>query len=390
MLSERELAVDFSTLKICNKTFFQVPIICEVNIVAFNLQNVVGLNDDGSFAPNRALDQQQVAELLMMIPLPFGGLKSSMGSLIEFPQPFVDGAISAELVGAIQTFQTVQIASLSVDLRVEPGGFTWQLMLQLATQDPVPTDLLATIVLDPIGQFVEEAPPAPVLGLPAIVYKLAETEQLVFDNGAMRATMSFSGLLSGLWGSSFGLACLVNPSFLTLDQAVKSGDARRIGATALDQACNELRAQTRLAANGLFAAVSMSVDLQGTFRVSGSLGDGWHQLSVGFVFPNTITATGSITISESVPLTTVGGNVKFDGTLACTIKIMFRDQVFPDEASILANLVAVVIAGRIVLVPLASWISEAVTISTAQELVRRAAPGLAREIILLGPSPAVQ
>jgi len=355
--------------------------------MGFALQNAVGLNSDGSFAPNLVPDQQQVAELLMMIPLPAGGLNTGTGPALDLPTPFVEGYVSAELLGAIQTFQTVQSASLNVDLRVDPNGPTWQLLVQLGTQPPIPTDLLATIVLDPLAQVVEEAPPVPVLGLPTIVYRPANTEQLVFDNGAVRVTMSFSGLLSGSWGPSFGLACLASPSFLALDQAVKSGNARRIGATALDQSCSELRAQTRLAANGLFASVAVSADVQGTFRVSGSLGDGWRQVSVGFVFPNTVVATGSITVSKSVPLATIGGNVKFDGTMACTITVIFRDQIPPDEASLLANLAVILIAGRVVLVPLAAWIGEAATVAAARELVQRAATGLIAEHILLGPSP---
>lgn len=358
--------------------------------MSFNLQNAVGLNNDGSFAPNLVQDQQQVAELLMMIPLPAGGLKTSTGPAVEIPTPFVDGFISAELVGAIQTFQTVQSESLNIDLRVDPNGPTWQLLIQLATQAPIPTDPLATIILDPVSQVIEEATPAPVSGLPTIVYKPASTEQLVFDNGSVRVTMSFSGLLSGSWGPSFGIACISSPDLNALDQAVKSGNARLIGATALDQICNELRAQTRLAANGLFASVSMSADIEGTFRVSGSLGDRWRQVSLGFVFPNTIVATGSITVSESVPLPTIGGNVKFDGTMACTIRLMFNNPIQMEPASLLANLAAVLITGSIVLAPTAAWITEAATIAGARELVRQSATGLVRELVLLGPSPSFQ
>ena len=35
--------------------------------MSFNLQKTVGLNDDGSFAANLVQDQQQIAELLLMI-----------------------------------------------------------------------------------------------------------------------------------------------------------------------------------------------------------------------------------------------------------------------------------------------------------------------------------
>jgi hypothetical protein len=345
---------------------------------------------NGSFAENSVQDQQQVAELLMMIPLPAGGLKTGTGPAIDLPMPFVEGYISAELLGAIQTFQTIQTGSLNVDLRVDPGGPTWQLLVHLATQAPVPSDLIATVILDPAAEIVEEAPPAPVSGLPTIVYQPASTEQLVFDNGAVRITVSFSGLLSGSWGPSFGLACSASPSLSALDQAVKSGSARRIGATALDQACAELRAQTRLAANGLFSSVAISADAQGTFRVSGSLGDRWRQVSLGFVYPNTIVASGSITVSQSVPLPTIGGDVKFDGTMACKITAALRDTLPPDQASLLANLAVVLIAGRVVLVPIAAWIAEGATIQGARAVIRTAAQGLLRERVLLGPSPLLR
>jgi hypothetical protein len=357
--------------------------------MSFNLTQAVGLNPDGSFAANLALDQQQVAELLMQVPLPSGGLMTSTGPAVDLPAPFVDGAISGELLGAIQTFQTVQSAGLNVDLRVDPGGGTLALLVQLATGPAIPTFPLATVVLDASAQVVEEAPPAPVSGLPSLAYRPADVEQLVFDNGAVRITMSFSGLLGASWGPSFGLACLSSPSFLALDQAVKSGDVRRIGATALDQSCSELRAQTRFAANGLFSAVTMGVDTQGTFSVSGSLGDRWRQLSVGFVFPNTIVATGSLTISTDVPVPTLGGTVAFNGTMACSIRVMLRDQAPPDQASALANLAVLLIAGRVVLVPAAAWIAEATSIGAARDLVRRAAAGLLRERVMLGPSPGL-
>jgi len=355
-----------------------------------SLQKAVGLNNDGSFAPNLAVDQQQVADLLMRVPLPNGGLRTSSGPAIAIPQPFVDGTISGELVGAIHGFQAVQSANLNIDLRVEPNGPTFLALETLAAAQGLlpPANLVSTVVLDASAQVVEEAPAAPVSGLPSIVYTPAATEQLVFDNGAVRVTMGFSGLLTAAWGPSFGLACLASPQFSALDQAVKSGNARRIGATALDQACGELRSQTRMAANGLFSSVAISANQVGTFSVTGSLGDQWRQVSIGFVFPNTVTATGSITVSQEVPLPTLGGNVKFSGTMACTITVMFRDQLPPDQASILANLAVVLIAGRVILVPLAPWIARAVTIEGARAIVRSTAGGLISERIMLGPSPS--
>lgn len=355
------------------------------------LQQSVGLRNDGSFEPNLAVDQQHVADLLMSIPLPNGGLRTASGPAVEIPQPFLDGAASGELIGAIQGFQTVQSANLNIDLRVEPNGPTLLALESLAAAQGLmpPTIPVSTVVLDASALVVEERPPAPVSGLPSIVYTPATAEQLVFDNGAVRVTMALSGVLTGSWGPSFGLACLVSPQLSALDQAVKSGDARRIDATALDQACGELRAQTRMAANGLFSSVAISANQAGTFSVSGSLGDQWRQVSMGFVFPNTVTATGSITVSKEVAVASAGGTVKFSGTMACTITVMFRDNLPPDEPSLLAHLAVVLIAGRVVLVPLAPWIARAATIEGARAIVRASAAGLVAERVMLGPSPSL-
>jgi hypothetical protein len=140
----------------------------------------------------------------------------------------------------------VQSAGLNVDLRVEPGGLTLQLLVQLATGPQVPVALLAVVVLDATANTVEEAPPAPVSGLPTIIYRAEPFDQLVFDNGTVRVTMSLSGLVGASWGQSFGLACLNSPPLSTLDQAVKSGSARTMGPTALESACGEVARAERL------------------------------------------------------------------------------------------------------------------------------------------------
>jgi hypothetical protein len=171
-----------------------------------------------------------------------------------------------------------------------------------------------------------------------------------------------------------------------MDRAVKSGDARRIGASALDSVCNEFRAQTRFAAHELFSSVSISVDASGAFTVSGSLGDKWRQFSVGFEYPNTIVATGSMTVDKPVPLAAVGGEVKFSGTLAGTIKCMARDPVSPDQASVIAHIVVLIALG-VVLRPAAAWLIGSATAPLARAAVRQAAGGLAKEYVILGASP---
>jgi hypothetical protein len=68
---------------------------------------------------------------------------------------------------------------------------------------------------------------------------------------------------------------------------------------------------------------------------------------------------------------------------------MFRDRLPPDQASILANLAVVLIAGRVVLVPLVPWIARAATIEGARAIIRSSAGGLITERVMLGPSPSL-
>jgi hypothetical protein len=65
---------------------------------------------------------------------------------------------------------------------------------------------------------------------------------------------------------------------------------------------------------------------------------------------------------------------------------MFRDPLPPDEASVVANLAVVLIAGRVVLFPLAPWIRAAATIEGARAVIRSSAAGLVAERVMLGPS----
>jgi hypothetical protein len=93
-------------------------------------------------------------------------------------------------------------------------------------------------------------------------------------------------------------------------------------------------------------------------------------MSVGFEFPDTVVATGQITVSQTRQLPTIGGEVKFDGTLRCTISVKFHTP--PDDAaSALGNLAVVLIAGSVVLAPTAAWIAEATIAGAASSLSRR-------------------
>lgn len=352
--------------------------------MSWDLTAAVGLLDSGGFCPNHVTDQQKVADMLLRISLIHGGMETGTGPVIDLP-PFVEEYISPELIGAIQTFQFVQSAVLNQDSRVEPNGPTHGLMSVMANPPPLPFTTPPMLTLDPFMPALIESKPAAVSGLPAITFvSPGGVESLVYDDGSIRVTLSLRGVLTGSWGDSFGLACTVDPSLNALRNAIQSGSARTMGAAGLDQACTELRAQTRVAAHELFSAVQVSSGGPGVFKLGGSVGDGWRQLSVGYEFPNTVVATGSLTFnSRAVALPTLGGSVRFSGTLQCVLKCAINGNASLDQASIMAHLA---VAG-VVLTPVVAWIAESATLGGAIAIVGRPA-GLASEWVWLGFSPA--
>ncbi|MBX3331908.1 MAG: hypothetical protein KF722_15995 [Nitrospira sp.] len=354
--------------------------------MSWNLQHAVGLNNDGSFCPNRLLDQQQVAELLGMIPLSAGGIKGGL-PVIDIP-PFTDGVISEELVAAIQHFQTINSAVLNIDRRIEPNSPAWLSLVALATGTSIVIPSPATVILlDPINLVMEDGPPIPASGLPSFIYSPAKKDvQLVFDDGRLRIEMLFSGLLSVSWGGTFNLACKASPSFSELDKALKSGNARNVEATVLDGLCKELEFETKAAVHELFSGVKISIDSMGIFKVSGSVGDEWRQLSVGFEAPSTIFSKGRLKIEKPVQLLKFGGEVKISGTLSVELKCTLNSGSLLDQASIVPSLIALGIAGGFVLIPVATWITEAGAIEGAIEV---GFEGLKALRIIMGPVPVV-
>lgn len=352
--------------------------------MSWELGAAVGLLDNGGFCPNHVVDQQKVADLLARIPLICGGIDDGDGSLIAMPG-FVEQYIAPELLGAIQTFQFVHGTTLNQDSRVEPNGPTHALLVTLANTPQIATPLGAMVTLDPYMPRLIETGPAVVSGLPAVAYVLSGSDwQLLFDNGQLRVEIGVSGVLTASWGETFGMACVVNQPLETLRDALKSGNARTMGVSLLEAACGELRAQTRVAVHKLFSAVRVSLSAAGVIKLSGSIGDGWNQVSMGFEMPSSVIATGSITFNaRQMPLENLGGSVKMSGTLQCAVKITVNQPDGADQASILAHLA---VAG-IVAVPVAAWLAESATVAGAAAGLNRAA-GIVAERVMLGLSPA--
>jgi len=351
--------------------------------MSWDLNAAVGLLDNGGFCPNHVVDQQIVADQLARIPMICGGLDGGDGPIVAMPG-FVEQYIAPELLGAIQTFQFVQGAALNQDSRVEPNGPTYALLVTLANTPQLATPLGAMVTLDPYTPRLVETGPALVSGLPAIAYVLPPNDwQLLFDNGQLRVEIAVRGVLTASWGESFGQACVVNQPLKTLGDAMKSGSARTMGVGLLEAACGELRAQTRVAVHNLFSAVQVSLSAPGIIKLSGSIGDGWNQVSIGFEMPSSVTATGSITFNRRpVPLENLRGSVKMSGTLQCAVKITVNQPDSLDQASILAPLA---VAG-IVAVPVAVWLAESATVAGAAAGLGRAV-GIVAERVMLGLSP---
>lgn len=349
--------------------------------MSWELGAAVGVLDNGGFCTNHIVDQQKVADMLARIPVICGGIDGGDGPLVVIPG-FIEGYISPELLGAIQTFQFVHGMALNQDGRVEPGSLTHGLLMTLANSPQLATPLGAMVTLDPYTPRLVETGPAVVSGLPAIAYVLPGSDwQLLFDNGQLRVEIGLRGILTASWGETFGSACVVNQPLATLRDALKSGSARSMGAGLLEAACGELRSQTRVAVHSLFSAVQVSMSAPGVLKLSGSIGDGWNQVSMGFEWPSSVVATGSITFNaRPVPLQHLGGSVKMSGTLQCAVRITVN-QPGLDQASILAHLA---VAG-IVAVPVVAWIAESSTLAGAAAGLSRAS--VVAERVMLGLSP---
>jgi len=352
--------------------------------MGWELSAAVGLLDNGGFCPNHVIDQQKVADLLARIPMICGGLDGGDGPIVAMPG-FIEQYIAPELVGAIQTFQFVQGATLNQDSRVEFNGPTHALLVTLANTPQLATPLGAMVTLDPYTPRLVETTPAVVSGLPAVAFVLPGSDwQLLFDNGQLRVEIALRGVLTASWGESFGMACVVNQPLKTLRDAMNSGSARTMGVGLLEAACGELRAQTRVAVHKLFSAVQVSMSAPGVIRLSGSIGDGWNQVSIGFEMPSSVIATGSLTFNaRAMPLENLGGSVKMSGTLQCAVKITVNQPDSFDQASVLAHLA---VAG-IVAVPVAAWLAESETVTGAAAGLSRVAAVVA-ERVMLGLSPA--
>jgi hypothetical protein len=310
----------------------------------WGLREAVGLTNEGTQCPNRASDQQQVAELLDAVGLPAGGT-----SLDTLP-PIGDGHASYELCEAIRTFQTVQ-DGLVADARVDVGGGTWTRLMELVDPGSAPADagtpLLLAVSDYEVFELPENAAPWPSLSY-TLRGKVAE-----WDGPGIHMELWVNGPLKVAWSrEAYNLGCEVSPDFKALDTAVASGSARAIGGVALDQLCSRLRSESREAIGSLFAAVSISTGLDGTPRIGGTIGDETAFLRVEFEpVERTVIYTGSVRVFKTHPVTQ--GEAQMSGDLQVQLRITTQAEEY--EASV-ATAVAVLAIGAVLLAPTAAWV----------------------------------
>ncbi|WP_277369613.1 hypothetical protein [Rhodococcus rhodochrous] len=299
----------------------------------------------GNQMPNMALDQQKVAELLDAVRLPSGGT-----SLDNIP-PIEDGVISRELSEAIGNFQSVQ--NIAVDSIVQVGGETWKRLIDISEMQNIPPGP-ATIVLSVAEQSIAEIPQsAPTAsGFPALQYSIKFTS-LPFRMPGCRVEMTISGPIKVQWGEGYPVAIELSQDLQALDEAVKSGSARDLGAAALDTLSYRLKVESSTAVASLFTKISVTIALDGSLAIGGSIGDGTTFYSLSFdPDDRSMIFSGSTKVDKRVDA--LGGEVRLTGALQITAKFT-PDQGGDDEASALASLIVLAGAGAL----LVSVMSEA-------------------------------
>lgn len=314
--------------------------------MAWGLTNAVGKTNEGGQCPNVAADQQQVAELLDAVanlPIEIPGVPHEGTLLADLP-PIEDGHASEELSEAIRRFQTGE-GDLTADARVDVGGATWQRLIGLVNPEqlvPGPSPVLLTM-----RELVVTELPATASGVPSFGYTLRGQPVASFAAPGILIELSVVGPLSVSWEGAYPVACATSPDFAALEAAVATGAARTIGAEALSNLCNRIQLESKAAIGNLFAAVTLSIGLDGTATIGGSIGDGFSAVGVSFdPVQRAIIYTGDIAILRPQPVT--GGEAKLSGKLRAEIKVSAQQDSF--EAS-LTTVAVLFLAGVIVLRP---------------------------------------
>lgn len=333
----------------------------------WGLGHAVGLTNEGTQCPNIGFDQQQVGELLDAVGLPAGGTSLEHLPAIEH------GHASPELCEAIRGFQRVQ-AGLVDDARVDVNGPTWERLIKLGAPTAVPFGGVP-LMLSATKLTVVELPRS-ASGLPSLTYTI-KGPVATYRAPGIRIELSASGPLKVSWGSTYPIACQLSPDLAALEAAVASGAARTIGGAALNTLCHRLKVESQQAIAGMFSSVSLSVGLDGTPVLGGSIGDGTRFQSISAdPIERSVTYSAVKSIVKSQPV--LGGDVQISGSVTLTLKVTAED---PDgEASVVVLLVGLVVGGHIVMAAAGGLaaglgaVGEAAAIS--KEVVVRVGPAL--------------
>lgn len=312
--------------------------------MAWGLRDAVGLTNAGTQCPNRALDQQQVAELLDAVGLPAGG--TSLDSL----PPIGEGFASNELCEAIRNFQSVQDGLVS-DARVDADGATWTRLMELVGPGRAPAGEGVPLLLS-VSDFEVVELPQSVTPWPSLVYTL-RGKVAEWEGAGMRMELWVNGPVKVAWSKeAYDLGCEVSPDFAAMNSAVASGSARAIGGVALDQLCSRVKSEARGAVGTLFSAVSVSVGPDGTPRIGGTIGDDTAFLRVEFEpAERTVIYTGSVHVFKSHPVTE--GEAQLSGDLQVQLRITTGEEEF--TASVAAAIAVLAAAAVVLLAPVAQW-----------------------------------
>lgn len=329
--------------------------------MVWKLTAAVGLTDAGTQCPNKAFDQQQVAELLDAVGMPAGGT-----SLDDLP-PIEEGFASPELCEAIRNFQSVQ--ALTQDARVDIGGTTWQQLVSIVHPDSVP--LGGVPLMLNVADFEVIELPQSAIDLPSLTYTL-RGPVATFEGGGIRIELSINGPVKVAWSNAFPLACQMSPDFAALESAVASGAARAIGGAALDQLCSQVKLESRASIGRMFSAISLKVGLDGVPILGGSIGDEQGFTSLEFdPIGRALIYKVTRRLQQAFPVT--GGETQVSGGVELQLKVTTQDD---DQASAIAALVTIVAVG-VVLFPVAEW-------AAGSEVVGGLGAGARQLIIRLG------
>jgi hypothetical protein len=322
--------------------------------MGWGLKQAVGLTDQGTQCPNLASDQQQVCELLdAVIDVDVAPpLSPHAGTRFDDLPPIEDGLASPQLWEAIRRFQAGE-GDLTQDARVDPGGATWNRLIQLVSPGnapPGPVPLLLTYRESTITEL-----PSSASGYPALIYTIQGNPIAIYSGPGITIELNVTGPIKVSWDGAYPIACVTNPQFAALEAAVASGVARTVGAAMLKNLCAQIQIESRAAIGSLFAGVTATFGPTGALQLKGTIGDGFVSTSVGWLpAERAIFVDGDLPVLQTRPVT--GGQATLKGTLRVRVIIKTNNN---DYAASLGTVIALAAIGAIALAPIIAGLGAA-------------------------------